>query len=135
MADEAHNQIDRVYDFAERAVEGIGRVLGVDVSTPIKGKVELADRRAARALPPATPAQRALPAPTRPWEVVEALDSGTGAPVFVVTNGVESADCKSREFAEQVLAAMTSLGAATPQLAAAAPTAEVSMGNGRGRRR
>ena len=49
-----------------------------------------------------------------------------GAPVFVVSNGVESADCKSREFAEQVLAAMTAI-------VPAAQVAPIAMGAGRGR--
>ena len=134
MADAAHKKIDQLYDYAERAVESIGQILGVDVTTPPKAiRASVVENRASNTLP--GQAQRALPAPTsppgpvvRPWEIVEAIDSTTGATVFAVTNGVESADCASRDFAEQVLAAMTAI---VPH----GQVAPIAMGAGRGRGR
>ncbi len=126
--DNTHSHIDRAYDAIERAVDGIGQVLGVDVgtpvakpraivasrATPIRGQVAAAPQRPT-ALPPAKRVL-CLPAPRVPFRIVETID-GLGHTTFIVTNDVESASCETREFAEQVMASIAaklSKGTAAP---------------------
>lgn len=109
MKDEGHRTIDRAYDYAERMVDGIGAALGVDTNAKaIEGsKVKaLKDANLAKTLP-AGQAQRALPATREPFRIDQRFDR-RGTSFWVVTNGIESAECGSFEFARQVLAAVES---------------------------
>ena len=93
-SDSSENLVDRVYDTLERGAVMIGTVLGVDM----RGDMP-ADRS-----PPAPRAVRA------PFRIDEMIDGDTGKPVFVVTDGKQSCDCKDRAFAESVLDALASKG-------------------------
>lgn len=118
MSDEGHRTIDKAYDAAERVVDGIGRVLGVDtrtssdVAAPAIARLKDANVRAAlpanatKALPAAPPEASAS------FRIVETI-SETGVKIFTVTNGTVTADCKSRAFAEQVFIALTAKLAGT----------------------
>ncbi len=116
-----HHQIDRAYDLADRVVEGVGAILGVDVNrsdaapAPSLSRVKTLPGTSRKALPVASSElKRALPAlpPARAaFHIVEALDED-GLAIWIVTNGRESAECGSRAFADQVLAAI--LGKAKP---------------------
>lgn len=95
------SMIDRVYDVLDRGADAIGAALGVDLSPPAATAAELA-----RPALPAPAAQR------EPFRVREVIDAATGKVTYNVTNGVHtSADCPSRAFAEQVLAALRAKGA------------------------
>ncbi len=106
MSDEGHRKIDQAYDFAERVVEGVGRVLGVDVHGPHDSKApKIATMKNANPLPAASDVKALPAAPPPPFRIAETIDEN-GVKTWAVTNGIQSADCKSREFAEQVLAAI-----------------------------
>lgn len=144
-ADRTHRKIDDAYDVADRVVEGVGRVLGVDVnagqakSAKNANPLPAAASSTAKALPaaaspvaapPITPPTAIESKPvTQPFRIVESLDE-KGVKTFTVTNGIATADCKSRAFAEQVLVSINA-GAIAP---ASTSQRFITGGRGRGRR-
>lgn len=110
MPDDVRTHIDKIYDTADRIVDSVASVFGVDVhASPGKlsgGKVKVAlasSDRAAIAAPPAAKRVLLLPAAPEPFRISETVaDRGTST--FTVTNGiVTSPPLPSRAYAEQVL--------------------------------
>lgn len=108
--------VDRVYDTLERGAELVGAFLGVDVRDEVSAEIEHRKAINASAPPAIAPGRERsrfmLPLPERePFRIIEAIDTTTGKTVWTVTNGCESADCPSAEFAQQVLEALRAKGA------------------------
>jgi hypothetical protein len=114
--DPLRRQIDAGYDKVEQFVDSVGSMLGVStmISTPdepgatgLSGKMVVSST--VKALPkPATLAlgdgvSSADPKP-KLFEIKPSVDPKTGTKVWIVTNGVDSAVCKTAELAIDVLA-------------------------------
>lgn len=113
MSDAQKSAVDRIYDTLEQGAVAVGAVLGVDVRAEASAERSAREARHARVPGPAAAAARALPSPgraRRAFEIIEAIDADTGKTTYTVTNGVESADCPSRAFAQQVLEALAAKG-------------------------
>jgi len=76
--------IDRMFRAADRALGAVGELLGVP-----------AERARERA--------RAAGMQLSRWRIEEAIDADRGTPAWIVTNGVDRAECSSPEFADRVL--------------------------------
>ena len=119
--DNGKGLIDRAYDGLDRFVTTAGHLLGVDVNAPDPGagggtpahrvgvdrQVETAGAAtsATKQLPPpSAPTPATTVAPTeRAFEIVEVLGRG-GHPIsWIVTNGIERAECASAQLANAVL--------------------------------
>lgn len=126
MADDITRQIDRAYNVADSIADAMDSFLGVaDSRRKAKASPAIADDKvlatvtaqapqvtqvAAPRLPVAqAKAPIALPAATGvaapSFQIVEAIGED-GQTVYVVTNGKHNAECVTRAFADQVLAAL-----------------------------
>jgi hypothetical protein len=102
-----HDLIDQVYNKAETFVAGVGAVLGVDVRADNAPSSPAATVGPDRQIPTSpAPARPALPAPKaaeRAFEIVEVVGRGGSAIAWIVTNGIEKAECGSLAIASAVL--------------------------------
>jgi hypothetical protein len=83
--------IDRAFAMADRGVAAIGELLGV--SAP-KAREQV--RRAGVTM--------------SRWRIDEVTDAHSGQPVWIVTNGLDRAECNTPEFATRVLDALNGAG-------------------------
>lgn len=117
MGDSLKKSIDDGYDAVERFVDGVGSVLGVS-TTIDQPKVAIVDGaksiggKAKAQIAPAPKPMLALGTGAAPkFEIKPGTDVSTGSKVWIVTNGVSSAVCKSAERAIEVLAILQKAGA------------------------
>lgn len=108
MADSTIKAIDRVFDLIDSVVgstdHALDRVKRTEdqhrASRAKKAAPEVIDTTAAVKAPPSS--STAI-APARRFRIVESTTPETGVMIFVVTNGVQRAECTTRELAEKIL--------------------------------
>jgi hypothetical protein len=103
--DRVYDLVDVVVDRADRVLDRVDRMLGRVPGAAVASKPSPRRRRAAT--PDAGPVSGAALVTTKKslsFRLVEAVDAVTGAPVFIVTNGVQRAELATREMAVKCLA-------------------------------
>jgi hypothetical protein len=108
MSKSAHDTIDRVYDAAERSVDGLAAVLGVDTRDE-----QPASQPTRSSLPAAKPQLALAPVAERvKFRIAPSQDVATQARTFVITDGTTFYTTPDEAFARAVLAELAKVGAA-----------------------
>lgn len=111
MGDETKAKIDRFFNFLDAGIEEAthlltrGQMTGRVIDRAKAERQQMIDAEArepdARDVRPAPPRARASRV-----RIIESIDAISGAPTFVITDGVSRSECPTRELAERIATAM-----------------------------
>lgn len=110
MADSTTTAIDRLFDLVDGGVERLDQVLNRGKQTEEKHRArhtkkppEVIDAASTVKTAPSSPPSTSTALATRRFRIVESTMPETGVMIYVVTNGVQRAECTTRDLAEKIM--------------------------------